>query len=258
MQISIITVNYNDKLGLERTLASVQEQTSVNHEHIIIDGGSTDGSRELIESHQNTFSYWVSESDRGIYHAMNKGIEKATGYYILFLNSGDDFSERNALKKAAQHLFNEDFVCFDINVISNESSRIKTCPELLTFEYLCEDTPPHQSTFIKRNLFNKFGFYDEKLKIASDWKFFILAVCKGNATYKHITEVFSNFYRGGISSLPQNRALLRKERDQVLETDFSVFLRDHNQKRVLKEKLAILKTSRKIQLLIKLGLINKF
>ncbi len=99
MLLSIITINYNDKFGLERTIKSVQEQTFTNFEHIIIDGGSTDGSKEVIEANKNSFSYWVSEPDKGIYNAMNKGIKEAKGEYLFFLNSGDHLNGQNALDK---------------------------------------------------------------------------------------------------------------------------------------------------------------
>ncbi|MGK0307850.1 MAG: glycosyltransferase involved in cell wall biosynthesis, partial [Urechidicola sp.] len=89
MLISIITINYNDAVGLKKTMASVLEQTYEDIEYIVIDGGSTDGSKAYIELYHKDLAYWVSEPDQGIYHAMNKGIDQATGDYLLFLNSGD-------------------------------------------------------------------------------------------------------------------------------------------------------------------------
>ena len=99
MKLSIITINYNDATGLKKTLDSVAKQTSCNFEHIIIDGASTDGSVEIIREYESTLASslsplasnlkWLSELDKGIYNAMNKGIKMATGDYLLFLNSGD-------------------------------------------------------------------------------------------------------------------------------------------------------------------------
>ena len=89
MKLSIITINYNNREGLKRTIESVVNQTFTDFEWILIDGGSTDGSKELIEQYSNRFSYWVSEPDNGIYNAMNKGLRAAKGDYLQFLNSGD-------------------------------------------------------------------------------------------------------------------------------------------------------------------------
>lgn len=258
MLLSIITVNYNDKLGLERTLKSVQRQTYSNFEHIIIDGGSTDGSKELIEAKKTNFSYWVSAPDEGIYNAMNKGIKAAKGDYLYFLNSGDHFEDLNALKKAQSQLGNHDIVYFNINVVGETSSYIKTCPKELSFMFLHNDLPAHQATFIRKDLFDKYGYYDENLKIVSDWKFLILALCKHNASYKYVEDTFSTYYSDGISSLEENKALVKQEREQVLNTEFGIFMNDLKEIFLLRRKLRNLKSSKKIKLLIKLGLLNDF
>ena len=96
-KLSIITVNLNNCIGLQKTFDSLFEQIFKDFEQIVIDGGSTDGSRELIETNVDKISYWVSEKDSGIYNAMNKGIIKATGDYLLFLNSGDHLLHKNIL-----------------------------------------------------------------------------------------------------------------------------------------------------------------
>ena len=102
-QVSIITVNYNDKEGLQSTIDSVKRQKFRDFEHIIIDAASTDGSVDFIKAHQDRFSYWVSEKDEGIYDGMNKGIAQAKGKYVLFLNSGDYLISKDALS----HNFDE-------------------------------------------------------------------------------------------------------------------------------------------------------
>ena len=258
MLLSIITVNYNDKLGLERTLKSVQKQTYTNFEHIIIDGGSTDGSKELIKNNKTNFSYWVSEPDNGIYNAMNKGIKAANGDYLYFLNSGDHFEDSNALQKVSNHLGNHDIVYFNINVVGEREAHIKTCPKELSFMFLHNDLPAHQATFIRKDLFNKYGYYDEKLKIVADWKFLILALCKHNASYKYVEDTFSTYYSDGISSLEENKALVKQEREQVLNAEFGIFMNDLKEIFLLRRKLRNLKSSKKIKLLIKLGLLNDF
>src|SRR5215213_3812369 len=98
-QFSIISINLNNAEGLQKTFDSVFNQTFTDFEYIIIDGGSSDGSEEIIKENADKFSYWVSEKDDGIYDAMNKGIAKATGDYLLFLNSGDHLLDSSILQK---------------------------------------------------------------------------------------------------------------------------------------------------------------
>ena len=258
MLISIITINYNNHLGLECTVESVQNQTYTNFEHIIIDGGSADGSKEYLESQNDKINYWISEPDNGIYNAMNKGIKVAKGEYLFFLNSGDDFVNSKALQSIAQSLSGEDIIYFNINQVSNfRKVKVKQVPSELSFSYLYHDLPPHQSTFIKKKLFNDYGNYDESLKIVADWKFLILALLKYNATYKHIDKVFTNFYLGGVSSNSESFKLMQAEREIVLNKEFPILLNDLKYKYTLERIIRGLRKSKKIQLLIKLGLINK-
>ena len=257
--ISIITINFNDVAGLQKTISSVQNQTYSNFEHIIIDGNSTDGSKETIEKHKDSFAYWLSEPDSGIYNAMNKGIAKAKGEYVFFLNSGDEFLNSKALQSIVQSLSGEDIIYFNINQVSNrEEIKVKRVPSELSFSYLYHDLPPHQSTFIKKKLFNDYGNYDESLKIVADWKFLILALLKYNATYKHVDKVFTNFYLGGVSSNSGSFKLMQAEREIVLNKEFPILLNDLKYKYTLERIIRGLRKSKKIQLLIKLGLINKF
>ena len=110
MKLSIITVNYNNRDGLQKTIDSVICQTFKDYEWIIIDGGSTDGSRELIEQYQDHFAYWCSEPDKGVYNAMNKGIAKAKGEYVNFMNSGDCFADANVLERLFADGYDEDII----------------------------------------------------------------------------------------------------------------------------------------------------
>lgn len=258
MLLSIITINYNDKLGLERTVKSVQEQSFTNFEHIIIDAGSTDGSKELIEANKSSFSHWVSEPDKGIYNAMNKGIRKAKGDYLFFLNSGDFLGGKNALENASRHLGDKDIVYFNINVEAEGKSYIKNCPSKLSFRYLHNNLPPHQSTFLRKSLFDKYGFYDESLKIVADWKFLIIALIKHNATYKHVDIIFSTFHKGGISSKEGSFEAMEKEREFLLKKEFSILMNDLAENQRLKRMIMNLRKSNKVKWLIRLGLLEKF
>ena len=169
MKYSIITVNYNDAQGLKDTINSVIIQTCTDYEFIIIDGGSKDNSKSIIEENQNQISYWVSEPDNGIFNAMNKGILVSQGDYLIFMNSGDCFYNEKVLEDSLPYMVS-DFVIGGIKrkeidtIMNYELSDIS----MMTFY---KGAIPHQATFHKRSLFQD-SLYDETLKISSDWKFF--------------------------------------------------------------------------------------
>jgi glycosyltransferase involved in cell wall biosynthesis len=222
-KLSIITINYNNLEGLKKTLTSIVNQTCKEFEYIVIDGGSTDGSKAFIESHSDIIDYWVSEPDNGIYNAMNKGILKASGEYVLFLNSGDHFFDNDVLNKNIQYIQKYDLIYFDLQMISASSTKIASYPDNLRFSDLYFGSLPHPATFIKKTLFEKVGCYDENLKIVSDWKFFIVALFKYHCTYIKINGTLTTFYADGISSKKDN--LL--ERNQVLNDCFKEYILDY-------------------------------
>lgn len=239
--ISIITINYNNKTGLENTVKSVVNQTFTNFEYIVIDGGSTDGSAEYIESQKDKIDYWISEPDSGIYNAMNKGIKVAKGDYLLFLNSGDHLFDEKVLAKSLAHLTIYELVCFDMEVIGKENPYIFSSPDKIRFSDLYFEFLPHPATFIKKELFATVGLYDEAFEIISDWKFFILALFKYNCSYKKVNETLSTFYAGGISS----KGNQSNERKRVLETYFAGYILDYEE---LIEYRDLKKTNRFIML----------
>jgi glycosyltransferase involved in cell wall biosynthesis len=236
-KVSIITINYNNLEGLKRTVESVVNQTWQEFEYIIIDGGSTDGSAEYIESQSEHINYWISEPDKGIYNAMNKGIAQATGEYLLFLNSGDHFYCNTVLQENIEHLQKHDLIYFNIEVAGAISSEIVSYPDKLRFSDLCFGTLCHQSTFIKNTLFHTVGLYDENLKIASDWKFFILALFNYHCSYVKIDKTVSTFYLGGISS----QIGFSEEREEVLIEYFGEYFFDYQE---LRKKNELLRTNR--------------
>lgn len=213
MRYSIITINYNNKDGLLKTIASVVSQSYKDFEYIVIDGGSTDGSAEVIKDHSKHIDYWVSEQDRGIYHAMNKGIAQANGEYCLFLNSGDCFYNNNVLENVSRQNCNEDI--FVGKVVATENKQQVFLPPLreISLYYLYSGTLPHQGAFIKTE-FQKKYLYDESLKITSDWKFFVQAIIIDNCSFRYIDEFVSQFDMEGISTSNPERTW--KEKKQVL------------------------------------------
>lgn len=225
-KLSIITINYNNLEGLKKTIESVSSQTCKEFEYLVIDGGSTDGSVAYIESKSDAIDYWISEPDKGIYNAMNKGIELATGEYILFINSGDQLFSNKVVKSAERYLQTYDVVFFNLQIISEDNhAKIHSLPDKLKFSDFFIDSWPHPSTFTKRELFDKVGLYDENLKIFSDWKFMILALFKYQCSYLKVDEILSTFYLGGISSQTD----LFGERNQVLKEFFNGYVLDYEE-----------------------------
>lgn len=208
-RISIITINYNNVNGLKRTIDSVLAQTAQDFEYIIVDGGSKDGSKELIEKHDADISSWVSEKDMGIYDAMNKGIAMSHGEYLLFLNSGDCFIDCEVLDKVNSFIHDNDCDFISGSMIyEDESLGIKTPPEKVSIWYMLTDFLPHPSTFIKSTLLKKRP-YRMDLKIVSDWEQMFYEITKNDATYRKLDLMISSFDCSGISTnedkTPQNR-----------------------------------------------------
>lgn len=201
MRLSIITINYNNCKGLQRTIDSVVSQTFRDFEWIVIDGGSTDGSKELIEQYANHFAYWVSEPDKGIYHAMNKGIKVAKGDYLQFLNSGDWLRDGNVLQDFANVGFSADIVDGDIHLIYVDREVNASAPESVGFDFFVQHgTIWHPCAFIKKTLFDRCGYYNEAYRIISDWEFFMKSVVLHSASYEHFKRIVACFPVDGISA----------------------------------------------------------
>ena len=227
-KISIITINYNDKEGLRKTIESVISQTWQDFEFLVIDGNSSDGGKETILEYESKLDYWVSEPDKGVYNAMNKGIRKATGDFILFLNSGDLLHDKNVLEKVNTQI-NSDYGIYygDVIVKKPNSERHKKYPEVLSFSYFYTNALCHQACFIKRSLFEEYFYYNEDYKIYSDGEFFIYTICAKNVPYKHIDLIVSDYDFTGISSNPKYSNIHDSERMQTIEKYFPLFYEDY-------------------------------
>jgi glycosyltransferase involved in cell wall biosynthesis len=227
-KISVITVNYNDKVGLKKTIDSVINQTFNGYEFIVVDGNSTDGGKEVIEEYKDQIDFWFSEPDNGIYHAMNKGIKVAKGEFIIFMNSGDTFTNEKVLEEVQVDLTLEfDLFYGDYNRVKPGSIRTKTYPEKLSFSFFYTGSLSHQSTFIRKSLFDTIFLYNEDYKIASDWEFFVYAICYKNVPYKYLNKTISDFDFTGISSVAQFKDVAREERRITLEKYFPTFVEDY-------------------------------
>ena len=229
-RLSVITINLNNADGLRRTCESLFTQSFTDYEFIVIDGGSTDGSVAFLEQHTDHITHWVSDPDRGIYHAMNKGIQFATGTYCLFLNSGDWLVSSATLETVFAQQPQADIVAGDVYFFDTLANAIKwhiPSPDTLTAKTLFLGTLPHQVTLIRRILFERFGLYNEQLKIASDWLFFVEALLERGCSYQHIPETVAYFNMDGISCNPQTASLPRREQLTVLQQKYPRFLPDY-------------------------------
>jgi len=225
--ISIITINYNNAGGLKKTIRSVLDQGLTDFEYIVIDGGSEDASKSIIEENASGLAYWVSEKDNGIYHAMNKGIARATGEYLLFLNSGDYIYKSDVLQALLENGGGAEIIYGDLVVSGTGGKRTKAYPAALTFDFFLHDSLPHPATLIKRTLFDRVGWYNEGNKIISDWEFFTHAICRFNATYHHVAVEVAVFPEDGLSANPANSDMIWAEKMEVFSRYYSAFLPDY-------------------------------
>lgn len=233
VKISVITINFNNLEGLKKTVESVIGQRYQDIEYIVIDGGSKDGSAEYIEEMSSHFRYWISESDNGIYNAMNKGIKKAQGEYLQFLNSGDHFVDHEVLEKIAPSLVNCDIIYGNCRMIMPDGRLVIDRPieEKINLWTFIRGTINHQSTFISRRLFNKYGLYDETLKLASDWKFFFIAAGLNHCKTKYIPIDVVRYERNGISQ--KQHHIWQNEKKETMQKMLPVTVLDYFKEREL-------------------------
>ena len=210
MKLSIITVNYNDAIGLERTIKSVISQSYHNFEFIIIDGGSTDNSVDVIKRYDKYIDFWVSEPDGGIYPAMNKGLKVAKGEYINFMNGGDCYHTSDVLEKVflldtdADIITGAHFGSPHPNVGKNGVSMLD----------LYRGAIDHQASFIKREVALRHP-YDEQYRIVSDWKFFVESLIFDNCSFFYTDIIIVDVDMNGISNT--NGELDRQERQTAIK-----------------------------------------
>jgi len=199
--LSIITVNKNNAAGLEKTIKSVICQNYPDFEYIIIDGASDDNSVETIKKYADKIDFWVSEPDTGIYNAMNKGIRKAQGEYCLFLNSGDWLINDATLTEVFDEVTHtEEAGIYYTDCIATDHSFYQK-PKSIDISYLIIDNLNHQNTLIRRSLFVEHGFYNEKIRISSDYEFWLREFWIYKTKFMYIAAKIAIYDSFGISSL---------------------------------------------------------
>ena len=217
MKLSVITINYNNAAGLRKTFESVRRQQRGDYEYIVVDGGSSDGSVDVIRENEDLISRWISERDGGIYNAMNKGVMLASGEYCLFLNSGDNFHDEFSLSKILNHPFRAEIVLTNVNNY-DENGKVYpyTAPSDITFRRIWQIGIHHAGSFIKTDLMRNYP-YREDLKILADRDFFIKTIIFKNVEYEIFPEVICDFEYGGASS---DRERIYEERQIILHSYF--------------------------------------
>jgi glycosyltransferase involved in cell wall biosynthesis len=218
--ISVVTVVYNGERHLEQAIRSVVTQSYENVEYIVIDGGSGDGTLEIIGKYEDSIDYWLSEPDNGIYDAMNKGIALARGELIGLLNA-DDYYEPDALRWAAERYLQEHSagVYYGSNYLLQEdlNLRYKAYPHMKYWIGMCVC---HQAMFVHRDVYRSVGTYDVSYKLAADYDF-ILRSCLGNIPYIALDRFVVNFRNTGSSS--DNYLLSITEAKDIHEKYFNTF-----------------------------------
>ena len=215
---SIITINYNNGKELRRTIESVINQSFRDVEYIIIDGGSTDDSVDIIKQYAEHIDFWISERDHGVYNAMNKGLKHANGEYVNFMNSGDSFYSPHVLEEIDRQICDTD-ILFG-NVCDSVSGRIYggiPAGSELTFLTLKKEILCHQGTFYRRSIFDSHP-YDESLKLIADWKVNVQAIVFDNCKVKVVDTIVANYDLTGMSSTQSQ--LHAEERRKVMSELF--------------------------------------
>ena len=223
MRLSIITINRNNAEGLEKTLLSVASQSYREFEYIVVDGASTDRSVEVIKRYESEFEHlkWVSEPDLGIYNAMNKGIRKSTSDYIQILNSGDRLAAPDVIERmlAALDSAGNPSILYGnmIKCFPDGHQMVDKCfaGQEITMLGMFNGTLNHDPAYIRRDLFDLYGYYDERLHIVSDWKWYVRAIVFGKEKPLYVDMEVTFFDMTGISET--NLRLRDKERHQELE-----------------------------------------
>ncbi len=221
-KISIITVTYNNKILLEKTIKNIIAQSFKYYEYIIIDGNSSDGSQKIINKYKHQISFWSSEPDDGIYDAMNKGLRAASGDYIIFMNAGDTFFNQNTLANIPFNKFPEADIFYGETMIVNENGQLlglrqKKLPLNLTWKHFKRGMVVcHQSVIIRRSIA---PFFKPEYKFTADIDW-VLTSLKKSSKNIFTDSIISNFMVGGFSSQTHKKSLM--ERFTILNHHFGL------------------------------------
>jgi len=224
-KLSIITICYNEQKYIRTTCKRIVSQSFQDFEWIVVDGGSTDGTLDILEIYKDRMNIFISEKDNGSISAVNKGIQKAKGEYVLQIHGGDYLSSDDVLEKVQQYLYlNKDILYGDCGIITEEgipTSKFIAPPSEDIGEYFfCQNNICTPSTFIRKELFQLYGLYDEQYKVVTDWEKWIV-FNKNSVSFYKIPEMITCFRLGGISNSPKYRSQHMEERGIVLKKHYT-------------------------------------
>jgi len=227
--VSIITVVFNGREFIEDAIRCVLSQTYHNIEYIVIDGASVDGTKEIIKKYENQISHFISESDHGIYDAMNKGIEKASGEIIGILNSDDIYESKNSIKNIVEE-FRSGESCLYADLVYVKKNNLSSPIRKFDSSKFSIDMfgyglmPAHPTFFVKRDIYERYGNFRTDLKIAADFDLMVRFLYEHKITHKYINQVIVKMRLGGISTSYKslwinNFEILKVCRDHGIETN---------------------------------------
>jgi glycosyltransferase len=219
MKISIITVSYNSATTIADTLRSVAAQTHPDIEHIVIDGGSRDDTMAVVHEHGHHVVLCISEPDRGTYDAMNKGLERATGEYVGFLNADDMYADKNAVARlAAAAVAKPDLIYGDLQYVRKHHIYrvVRTWRSGIFDSHALRRgwMPPHPTFYLRRDLLASVGRFDTSLRVAADYDFMLRCLLRPGCLTAYVPHVLVRMRTGGASNVSLS-ALLRKSREDL-------------------------------------------
>ena len=198
-RFSVITVSFNNREGLQRTMQSVLSQDFTDFEYVVVDGGSTDGSVDVIKNYSEKLAYWVSEPDGGVYYAMNKAVAQARGTHCIFMNSGDEFYSSTVLSEVAEY---GDSYDLGVGISSNVSGGEEQCkvhpPKELSLLFWENYSVIHQAAFMRTSMLRE-NLYDTHYRIVADWKYMFSEYLTRQYNYMPLSVIVCKFEGGGMS-----------------------------------------------------------
>lgn len=223
MKISIITVTFNRAGVIKKAIEGVLRQKYKNYEYIIVDGASKDNTIEILKDYEEKFEgrmRWISEPDKGLYDAINKGIRMATGDVVGIINSDDFFHIDNTFDIIAKEFKDEtiDAVYGDTRLLFDDGrEKINSCASFRRWMYRIGMMPGHQSFYIRKDLFEKYGYYKLGYKIAADFELLTRFMYVNKLNVRYIPQAYFTFSMGGVSTQLSNKLLLNKETVRALK-----------------------------------------
>jgi glycosyltransferase involved in cell wall biosynthesis len=220
-KLSIITICYNEP-NLETTCESIVNQTLQDFEWVVVDGGSNQETLDIFEKYKHRINKFISEPDNGIYNAMNKGIKLAEGEYLLFINAGDSLHSPEVLNSVVKNGITKDIVYGNSWYIKNKTEQFKVIPpDVLTSDFWIVSNINQQAMFIKKELFKKYGLFDESYKILADWERWINFIYINKCSYEHLNLIIADYDVNGISSSPKSVITCKEEKERFRHKYFS-------------------------------------